>query len=54
MKSNLGRYSKARLVNILNFKFSGDADIWLIFLVDALSRDSNDEICSRFVFELVI
>ena len=24
-------------VNILNFKFSGDADVWLRFLVDFLS-----------------
>ena len=33
----LGRYSEARL-EILNFKFSGDADVWLRFLVDAESR----------------
>ena len=38
MKLNLGRYSEARLVKILNFKFSGDADVWLRFLVDAESR----------------
>ena len=25
-------------VKILNFKFSGDADVWLRFLVDAESR----------------
>ena len=28
---------------ILNFKFSGVADVKLIFLVDAYSRDSEDE-----------
>ena len=32
---NLGRDSEARLVRILNFKFSEDADVWLRFLVDA-------------------
>ena len=40
MKLNLGRYSEA-WVKILNFKFSGDADVWLRFLM--LSRDSEDE-----------
>ena len=34
---------------ILNFKFSGDADVLLM-----LSQDSEDEIRSRFVFELAI
>ena len=34
---------------IFNFKFSGDADILL-----KLSQDSEDEIRSRFVFELAI
>ena len=34
-KLNLGRYSKLGLVKILNFKFCGDADVWLRFLVDA-------------------
>ena len=34
-------------VKILNFKFSGDADV--LFM---LSQDSEDEIRSRFVFEL--
>ena len=29
---------KLGLVKILNFKFSGDADVWLRFLVDAESR----------------
>ena len=29
---------KLALAKILNFKFSGDADIWLRFLGDALSR----------------
>ena len=32
---NLGRDSEARFGLILNFKFSEDADVWLIFLVDA-------------------
>ena len=36
-------------VKILNFKFSGDADVLLM-----LSQDSEDEIRSRFVFELAI
>ena len=40
---------KLGLVKILNFKFIGDANVWLI-----LSRDSEEEIWSRFVFELVI
>ena len=44
------------LVNILNFKFSRDADVWLRFwswcLIDY--RYSKDEIWSRVVFELVI
>ena len=40
-------------VKILNFKFSGDADVWLRFLVE-LSQGSEDEIKSRFVFELAI
>ena len=31
MKLNLGR----GLVNTLNFKFSGDTDVWLRYLVDA-------------------
>ena len=31
------------MAKILNFKYSGGADIWLIFLVDALSRGSDDE-----------
>ena len=29
------RLLKLGLVMILNFKFSGDADVWLRFLVDA-------------------
>ena len=41
------------MVKILNFKFCGDADAWLRFLL-MLSRDSDDEMWSRFVFELVI
>ena len=40
MKLNLGRDSKVGLVNSLIFKFSGDADVWLRFLV---SRNSEDE-----------
>ena len=36
-------------VKILNFKFSGDADVLLM-----LSQDSENEIRSRFVFELAI
>ena len=46
-----GKGSKWKLsirVKILNFKFSGDADVLL------MSQDSEDEIRSRFVFELVI
>ena len=38
MKLNLGRYSEG-WVKILNFKFSGDADVLLM-----LSQDSEDEI----------
>ena len=40
MKLNLGRYSEARLGQDFEFyfKFSGDADVWLRFLVDAGSR----------------
>ena len=45
---------KLGLVKILNFKFSGNADVWLRFLVYANSQDSEDEIRSRFVFELAI
>ena len=45
---------KLGLVKILNFKFSGVADVKLTFLVDAYSRDSEDEMWPRFVFELVI
>ena len=33
---------KLGLVKILNFKFCGDADVWLNFLL-MLSRDSEDE-----------
>ena len=40
---------KLGLVKILSFKFSGDADVLLM-----LSQDSEDEIRSRFVFELAI
>ena len=36
MKLNLGRDSEARFgLKILNFKFSGESDVWLRFLVDA-------------------
>ena len=38
MRLNLGRNSEflmLGLVKTLNFKFSGDADVWLRFLVDA-------------------
>ena len=42
------------LVKILNFKFSGVADVKLIFLVDAYSRDFEDEMWQRFAFELVL
>ena len=48
MKLNLGRYSEARMGQDFEFKFSGDADVLL------MSQDSEDEIRSRFVFELVI
>ena len=41
--------SQPVLVKILNLKFSGDADVLLM-----LSQDSEDEILSRFVFELTI
>ena len=34
---------KLGLVKVLNFKFSGVADVQLIFLVDSYSRDSEDE-----------
>ena len=36
-------------VKIFNFKFSGDADVLLM-----PSQDSEDEIRSKFVFELAI
>ena len=39
---------KLRLFKILNFKLSGDADVLLM-----LSQDSEDEIRSIFVLELV-
>ena len=45
---------KLSLVKILLFKFSEETDVWLRFLVDAYSRDSEDEIWWRFLFELVI
>ena len=35
--------------SFFNFKFSGDADVLLM-----LSQDSDDEIRSKFVFELAI
>ena len=34
---------KPGLVKILNFELRGVADVKLIFLVDAYSRDSEDE-----------
>ena len=43
MKLNQVKILKLGLVKILNFKFSGVADVKLIFLVDAYSRDSEDE-----------
>ena len=36
-------------LGLVNSKFSGDADVLLM-----LSQDSEDEIRSRFVFELAI
>ena len=39
-----------RLVKILKFKFSQNADIWLKLL---LGWDYEDELCSRFFWELV-
>ena len=37
------------LVKILNFKFSGDADVWLRFIVDALveilKMKSDQDLC---------
>ena len=40
---------KLTLINMLNFKFSRDADVWLKLV---LGWDSEDEIWSWFVFEL--
>ena len=48
MKLNRVEILKLGLVKTLNFEFSGDADVLL------LSQDSEDEIRSRFVFELAI
>ena len=45
--------SWSRLVKILKLKFYGEADVWLKLKL-MLGRDSEDEIRSRFVFELVI
>ena len=39
----LNQILKLGLVKILNSKFSGVADVKLIFLVDAYSRDFEDE-----------
>ena len=41
------------LVKVLKLKFYGEADVWLKLKL-MLGRDSEDEIWSRFVFELVI
>ena len=43
MKLNRVEILKLGLVKILNFKFSGDADVWLRLLVDDYHRDSEDE-----------
>ena len=43
MKLNRVEILKLGLVKILNFKFSGVADVKLIFLVDAYSRYSEHE-----------
>ena len=45
---------KLRLVKILKFKLSRNADIWLRFLKLLLGQDYEDEIQSRFVWELLI
>ena len=42
MKLNLGRDSEARFGQDFEFKFCGDADVWLRFLL-ILSQDSEDE-----------
>ena len=43
MKLNRVEILKLGLVKILNFKFSGVADVKLRFLLDAYSRNSEDE-----------
>ena len=43
MKLNQVEILKLGLVKISNFKFSGVADVQLIYLVDSYSRDSEDE-----------
>ena len=43
---------KLGLVKILNFKFCGDADVWLRFLVDAiveiLRMKCDQDLCLNF------
>ena len=43
MKLNRVEILKLGLIKILNFKFCGVANVKLIFLVDAYSRDFEDE-----------
>ena len=45
---------KLGLVKILKLKFYGEVDVWLRNFKSMLGQDSEDEIWSRFVFELVI
>ena len=51
-KLNLGQDSEVRFGQDFKFKFSRDADVWLKLLM--LNWDSEIEIWSRFVYELVI
>ena len=51
---NLGQDYEARFGQDFKFKFSQDADVWVEILKLMLSRDSEIEVWSRFVFELVI
>ena len=55
MKLNLGQYSEAGWVKILNFKFSGDADVWLRFLDDAkpkiLKMKFDQDLCLNLQYD---
>ena len=45
MKLNRAKILKLGLVKILNFKFSGVADVKLIFLVEILKMKCDQDLC---------